>query len=202
MAAEWMPDELPQCVHYGIDCNPVWRVDLATLTDGRESPNLVWSQARHEYSLDFHTKNPVEYTAAKSHFMKARAQFKKWPFRDPLDFEVARDEGVVVETVQGYRIAKRYGSGSEAYDRTISRPTGAVLYEGDSVALGITINPENGYLVGVGSDGIDVGDFSWSGEFFVPVRYDIDRFPSKVTNRTGEGFFVDVSGIQVVEVRE
>lgn len=202
MAAEWMPLVLPRCVKYGIDVNPWWSVDLVSLTDGRESPNLVWSQARHEYTLNFDTSSSDEYAQAKAHFMEARGKFKKWPFTDPLDFEVSRLEGVIVEVSDGYRIAKRYGAGSGSYDRIISRPISPILYEGDSVASGVTINPDNGYLVGAESSGVDVEDFSWAGEFYVPVRYDIDRFPSKVTNRTERGFFVSVDGIVVVEVRE
>ena len=201
MAAEWMPKELPLCMHYGMDVNPWWSVDLVSLTDGRESPNLVWSQARHEYSLSLHTTNPQDYTKAKSHFMEARGKFKKWPLRDPLDHEVLAGEGVVVETSTGYRLAKKYGTGAGAYYRQISRPISPVLLDEGS-ASSLSIDLTTGYLSGYGSDGIDVADFTWTGEFYVPVRYDIDRYPSKVTNRTGEGFFVDVDGITVVEVRE
>lgn len=201
MAAEWMPRELPQCLHYGIDVNPWWAVDMVSLTDGRESPNLVWSQARHEYSLSLHTSNPQEYTEAKSHFMEARGKFKKWPLKDPLDHTVEDGEGVVVETTSGYRLAKRYGTGSGAYYRQISRPINPILSEGSS-ASSLTIDLDTGYLSGYDSAGIDVSEFSWVGEFYVPVRYDIERYPSKVTNKTSEGFFVMVDGVAVVEVRE
>ncbi len=201
MAAEWMPLGLPQCVRYGIDVNPMWRVDVVSLTDGRESPNLVWSQARHEYSLSVHTTSPDEYAAAKAHFMEARGMLKAWPFRDPLDHACVVAEGAVVAAPGGWRIAKRYGTGAGAYLRTISRPVAPVLYDGASVAVGITIDTQTGMLVGAGG-GFDPATYTWAGEFRVPVRYDVDKFPSRVTNRTSEGFFVMVEGINVVEVRE
>lgn len=203
MPAIWMPHTLPACVAYGIECMPWWRTEIVTMQDGREDPNITWAQSRHEYDLEFVTSSNSDYLAAKSHFNMARGKGKKWPFKDPADFNVPQSLGVIVETEEGYRVAKRYGTGSDAYDRLITRPVSPVLYEGSSVAVGMTIDPDTGILEGVDSDGIDPLDFSWECDlFWVPVRYDVDKFPTKITNRIGAEFFIQVSGLPLVEAKE
>ena len=202
MAAPWMPREMPRDVRYGIDIDPWWQVDIATLPDGRESPNLLWSQARHNYTLSVHTDSPETYMLAKGHFMQARGRLAHWPFKDPMDHAATHADGVVVAAPGGYRLAKRYGEGSDPHLRTISRPVGVVVHQLGAPAVGITINASTGYLVGV-SGSPALSEFTWAGEFRVPVRYDIERFPSRVTNRKRDGdYWVEVDGIQIVEVRE
>lgn len=201
MAAPRMPDQLPSCIEYGIDVMPWWHVDMISLSDGRESPNLQWSQSRHEYELSFHSTNPVDYHAAKAHYNKARGMLKVWPFIDPLDNTVDLSEGRAIEVASGYQAVKRYGSGADQYDRRITRPFDAAVYESGVLAPGITIDPDTGLFVGLGS-GVDPSLISWAGRFYVPVRYDIDRLPGTISSRTGEGYFVQSSGIRIVEVKE
>jgi len=201
MAAPWMPRQLPSCVRYGMEVMPGWRVDISTQSDGHESPNITWAESRHEYVLAFSTKNPVEYHAAKSHFNEARGMLKTWPLIDPLDHTVSLTEGVFSETPSGIQARKRYGEDGDVYDRKITRPFSALVYENDVLAVGVTIDPDTGLLVGADS-GSDPADFTWEGQFYVPVRYNIERFPGTVSNRTGQGFFVECSGIEVVERKE
>lgn len=206
MPAIWMPEELPACISYGIDCMPWWAVDLITLSDGTEEPNTTWSQSRHEYNLDFISKNPADYLTAKSHFMRARGKFKKWPLQDPTDYWCDEIDGVVMEDDDGnYRIYKRYGEdGADAYFRKITRPVNPVLYNNGVVETAVSIDPDTGIIEGVESAGLDVENLSWEcALFWVPVRYDIDRYPSKVTSRSkDDGYIISVSGVSLVEVKE
>lgn len=201
MAAPRMPHQLPACVNYGIEAGPGWDVDMLTLSDGSESPNTTWAESRHEYTLSFHTKNPVEYHAAKSHFNMARAMLKTWPFIDPLDYTVSITEGVFSEGPSGIQARKRYGSGGDIYDRKITRPFAATVYENDVLAPSLGIDPDTGLLIGADSNS-DAADFTWQGQFYVPVRYGISKFPGRASNRTSEGFFVECDGIEVVERKE
>ncbi len=196
-----------------------WSASLALLTaltallSGFEATNQNWSQTRHAYDAGLAVRVASDYLAVKAHFHAMRGRARSFPFLDPIDHAVAQAAGVVVAeqgSPNDMQMFYRYGSGSTAYDRKITRPksgTVAIFRTRSAVTTNITGSSTIDYTTGiVAVTGHVAGDtYAWSGEFYVPCRYDIDRLPGVIINKepgpAGE-LYVDCDSIPIVEVRE
>lgn len=203
----WLPIPFPPRLAYGLGCDVEWDTRVATTISGQEGRNLSWTDARHMYDAAFCIRTLSDHQTIREHFHMARGRFHSWPLTDPTDHECDFDSGVVADADAGFQLHKRYGSGSYAYDRKITRPSGVEVYVGSELqTLGVdyTLDLATGVLVVADSD-VVAADVAWLGQFSVPCRYDINRLPVRVENRTGGAngeFLIRSDGIQIVEVRE
>lgn len=200
----WMNEPFPPCLAFGIECDPEWEVNVTTTGAGWESRNLNWSNARHSYDAAFAVRSLSDHKLIREHFHMARGRFHSWPLLDPSDHECTLAQGlaVVEDSDSSFQLTKRYGSGAFAYDRKITRPFGVLVYEsGILQTLGVdyTIDAETGVIDFPGADAEDV---TWSGQFYVPCRYDISKLPVRIVNRSSEEFVISSDSISIVEVRE
>lgn len=208
--------EFPRRIALGAQRRAGWKTGLATTNAGFENVNQDWSRARHRYDLSFAVRTTEAYAAITEHFHTVRGRFKKFPFRDVLDYRVEASNGVLIDDgdspTTGYQLAKRYGTGGDAYDRAITRPVDAVVYRlrtgvTTNITASCTISTTTGIVTIAGGVYL-VGDvLSWSGQFNVPCRYDTDELPALVINRRPgttdyDDLLVQCDSIPLVEVRE
>ncbi len=201
----WLDVEFPRRIALGAVVTPGWQVTVTSTTAGFESRNLDWTQARHEFDVSLAVRTASDYLIVKKHFNMARAQLKSFAIRDFLDHRCEQSDGFLVATTGGYQLYKRYGSGPDAYERKITRPENVTIYQGGVPGVGFDVDMETGIVTGPGSPGPGAEELGWSGKFFVPVRYDIDKLPGQAVQKHGgpDGeLLVSVSGILLVEVRE
>jgi uncharacterized protein (TIGR02217 family) len=212
---EFVDIQFPHRIAMGAQRRPGWRTSLAQSLGGFESTNQDWSRARHSYDISFAVRTGTDYQAVASHFHQMRGRFRYFPFKDVLDYRAEASNGVLLDEsgspTVGYQLAKRYGSGSYAWDRPITRPrTGTVaVYRtraGNTVNITAqsTITYTTGMVV-IAPTVYQPGDvLSWSGEFYVPCRYDLDDLPAVIVDKhAGSGeFLVRCDSIPIVEVRE
>jgi uncharacterized protein (TIGR02217 family) len=283
----------PDCIAFGAQSDPMWSTEVVANQAGFERANQNWSQTRHAYDVSFAVRDNTDYLLVRTHFHQVRGRAKSFPFKDFLDHQVAQAEGVLTlvdGAVNVFQLHKRYGSGSEAFDRKITRPMGApvpVVYRGGVPAVAgggagqyaldastgqVTFNADqsraiNSHTVGadhqvtlssafspqpvvgaqvafsgvtgtaaavlngklhqitavsgadvtVGTDTtgltanggtaalyVQASALAWSGQFWVPCRYDVDRLPGVAVNRQGgQGeLLVQCDAIPILEVRE
>ncbi len=152
-----------------------------------------------------------DYLLVKAHFHKMRGRAKSFPFLDPIDHTVTTATGVLT-LISGanYQLFYRYGSGTGAYDRKITRPAATIkVYRTRSgvttdITGASTISTTTGVVTVAGHVSGDT--YSWAGTFYVPCRYDIDKLPAAITNKQpqagGGELFVECDSIPIVEVRE
>lgn len=204
----------PERIAFGAQRRTGWRTSLATTAAGFEAVSQDWSRARYSFDLSFAVRDADDYTAIVAHFHTMRGRFKSFPFTDVLDYRATAETGVVIDAESdGYQLAKRYGTGADAYDRPITRPAaGAQIFrDRSSVVTDITgsstIDPATGLVEFTGGTVIEGDVLSWVGEFFIPCRYDVDELPALIVNRQpGDEDFgnllVEANSIPIVEVRE
>jgi len=210
---EFIDTPFPERLAFQAKAEATWQTTLTTLMSGFEATNQDWSQVRHAYDAGLAVRVASDYLLVKQHFNKMRGRAKSFPFLDPIDHTVTQAAGVL-QAEQGspndLRMHYRYGTGTGAYERRITRPkTGTIhIYRTRSsvtteLTSGVTIHYDTGV---VAVSGHVAGDtYAWSGDFFVPCRYDIDRLPGVIVNKEpasdGE-LYVDCDSIPIVEVRE
>jgi len=200
----------PERIAFQAKAETMWNTTLTALLSGYEATNQNWSQTRHSYDAGLAVRLASDYLLVKTHFNKMRGRAKSFPFRDPVDHTVAQAAGVLtLISGSNYQMYYRYGSGGDAFDRKITRPktgTVAIFRTRSSVTTNITGSSTITYTTGVVAvTGHVSGDtYAWSGDFYVPCRYDIDTLPGVVVNKQGPRgeVYVECSSIPIVEVRE
>lgn len=209
---EFVDMEFPRRIAFHATAEAQWNTGLAALLSGFEVTNQNWSQTRHAYDVGLAIRTASDYLQVKTHFHAMRGRARAFPFLDPIDHSVTKAAGVLTESGANWQMFYRYGSGPSAYDRKITRPragTIAVFRTRSGVTTDVTGSASISYTTGiVGITGDADGDtYAWSGEFFVPCRYDVDRLPGAIIDKQPPGresaeLLVDVNSIPMLEVRE
>lgn len=210
---EFVDTPFPDRIAFQAKAEPMWQTTLTALLSGFEATNQEWSQLRHSYDAGLAVRVASDYLLVKAHFNKMRGKAKSFPFFDPIDHTVAQLAGLLVAeqgSPNDLHMLYQYGTGTGAYQRRISRPktgTIAVYRTRSAVTSSITGSATIDYTTGIVSvTGHVAGDtYGWSGDFYVPCRYDIDRLPGVIVNKEagsdGE-LYVECDSIPIVEVRE
>ena len=201
----------PECISFGARSEPEWATDLVAVFSGFEYTQQNWVYSRHRYDVSLAVRTATEYADVRAHFHTVRGRAKGFLFVDPLDNTATAANGVTAEadqTSDTWLLVKRYGSGADAYDRRITRPTSgsvAIFRTRSAVTTNVTGSSTINHDAGTFSvTGDEVGDvYTWSGSFSVPCRYDVDRLPAAIINKQPSGeLLVSCESIPLVEVRE
>jgi uncharacterized protein (TIGR02217 family) len=213
---QYRPIEFPPRIAFGAQRAPMWATGIVQTASGHEFADQRWADARHAFDISFAVRTAEDYGVIVEHFHSVRGRAFSFPFHDHLDYRVEAANGVLLDAPpsspsEGYQLAKRYGSGDYAWDRAITKPaedTVVVLRTRASVTTDVTgsctIDLDTGRTVIAGGVVLPGDTLAWSGEFFVPCRYDTDRLPTLIVNRQpgADGqLFVQCDSIQVLEVR-
>jgi uncharacterized protein (TIGR02217 family) len=203
----------PERIAFGARSEPGWLTELAVTSAGWESTNQRWAHTRHAYDVSLAVRTADDYALVRAHFHKVRGRAKGFLFKDPLDFSATVDDGVTDiadQSSDGWQLFKRYDSGTDAYDRRITRPVSGSLaiwrtrgMSTTNVTGSCSIDHDTGIFSVSGDAPGDV--YTWSGQFRVPCRYDVDRLPTVIVNKQpgADGqLFVQCDAIPLVEVRE
>lgn len=208
----------PEKISFGAQADPMWSTVIVETVGGREQSIQNWADARHRYDVSLAVRTASDYQAVRTHFHTVRGRANAFLFRDHLDYTVTSDAGKVLSATTGaaitangtYQLFKRYGSGSEAYDRKVTRPDSPIRVlrtrggsTTDIVGAGAAVTYTTGAVVITGHSTGDT--YAWDGNFMVPCRYDSDSLPSVIVNKqpgAAGQLLVRVDRIPVVEVRE
>lgn len=209
---EFVDIEFPRRIAFHATAEAQWMTQLTAMNSGFEATNQNWSQTRHAYDVGLAIRTASDYLQVKTHFHAMRGRAKSFPFLDPIDYKVSQEAGVLTAAGSDWQMFYRYGSGAGVYDRKITRPrtgTIAVFRTRSGVTTNVTGSATIDYTTGIvaitGNAGGDT--YAWSGEFFVPCRYDVDRLPGAITDKQPPGraapeLLVSCDSIPMLEVRE
>lgn len=199
----------PDCIAFGAQSDPMWSTTVVVVQSGHEITNQNWEDVRHAFDISFAIRTRSDYMLVREHFHQVRGRAKSFPFKDFIDFETVQANGFLlddgVSPSGDYQMYRRYGSGSDAYDRKITRPVTWQIFRTRSAVVtnvtgASTVDDETGLVTITGHVGGDT--YNWSGTFNVPCRYDTDRLPAVAVNKGQGELLIDCPSIQVVEVRE
>jgi uncharacterized protein (TIGR02217 family) len=203
----------PDCIAFGATFDPVWSTTVVPVIGGQESTNENWEDAKHNFEISFAARPVSDYQALRAHFHEVRGRANSFPVKDYLDFQVTTSQGRLLSSAGAapsangtYNLHKRYGS-TNPYDRRITRPDTPIQVfrtrasvTTDITGAGAAVTYAGGTVAITGHASGDT--YTWSGTFKVPSRYDVDRLPSAVINKSDDELVVDCGPVPVVEVFE
>ena len=192
-----------------------------SLYKGNEYINAQWIHplAKYNFAMAYFEQSIYDYIA--SFYASVNGSQDTFLFIDPFDYNVTQPyydgghniltRGVVREENGTFQLCKKYTfgtgqveSGLGAVYRPITRPYNVTLYNGSGVEVtsGFTIDNDTGVITDTGV-GLTV-DFTWSGNFYTPVRFDNDTIPIEIISFDTED---DVQryalpDLRLIEVRE
>jgi uncharacterized protein (TIGR02217 family) len=182
--------QFPLRLALGTSGGPSRRTDIVSLSNGRESRNRRWKDARRRYDVGSGLRSVADLYEVLAFFEARAGQLYGFRFTDPIDFKSCGPDETIssadqrIGTGDGetriFQLRKTYGDAGGSTDRTIVKPvSGSVVIQvggvpadsSDYVLDGTTgkvtfkpaATPANGAVIRAGF------------RFDVPVRFDIDR---------------------------
>lgn len=187
-----------------IQGGPEYYTRLVRTVVGKEFRDEIRAQAMHKYDVAHAAKKPSAWKPLRAFFHIAGGRANAFRFKDWTDYR-GQDGGQGLFASLGYsatagaayQMYKRYTAGSSTRDRRIQKPRpNKITVEGDSgfVLGGID------YTTGIvyASSGVPL---TWTGDFDVPCRFDIDEMRGSVAGKKGNGdLIMEWGSIPIIEV--
>lgn len=203
-------DDVPFPIPLGRDAgaSPEFSTSVSVTASGHERRNSLWSDARLRFDAGPGIRSEDEVGKLISFFRARRGAARAFRLRDPFDFSsnamhrtpTAFDQllGSGDGLCARFRLRKRYGEGSEAQIRPITRPvTGTVIVSVGGVITEDWVLEAGGWIRFTAAPA-DEAQVRAGFLFDVPVRFAEDRL-----DVTGANFAAgDMPSVPLIEVRE
>ncbi|MBS0258975.1 MULTISPECIES: TIGR02217 family protein [Agrobacterium] len=180
----------------GVSGGPVRRTDIVNLSNGRESRNQRWRNARRSYDAGSGIRSVADLYEVLAFFEARRGELYGFRFRDPVDFKscppgetpAATDQriGTGDGVTAGFQLRKTYADAGGSFVRRIEKPVeGSVMVSVEGVkveAAEVAVDHVTGMIVFRAGRVPPAGAAIRAGfEFDVPVRFGIDRIDVNLT---------------------
>lgn len=193
--------QIPPTPGFGFTGGPEFQTNVQNIASGREKRNAEWSICRHKYTAPFLNISNDAYLTVKRVFLVMRGRTHTFLHRDWGDFTAANEPfglGDGSTTVFQLRKTSDLGGGA-TYDRVITKPDAGVAVKVNGVAAtGVSVSQLDG-SVAFSSAPANGAVLTWSGEFFVHVRFDMDYLPFSLDDKNAGGFITNGS-VDLLEV--
>lgn len=182
-------------VDYGADGGLGWDTGVVTFPNGTSHRTSHRSDAQGAWRLGNRRIDIAEFKTLSGFFHAVRGQAHSFLYKDWNDY-TADNEQLPADGSATTQLIKTYGLAINAWIRLITKPAAAsVLVELDSgagyaaLAAGVdyTLDATTGILTWLGAPPDAPDLLRWSGEFFVPVRFDRDRLDAQFIARDEDG---------------
>ena len=167
-------------IAYGMVSTAMFSTDITEGHSGREQRNVRWSRVRHSYdiSMALRARESMQDDVVQL-FAAAEGRLNGFRFKDWSDYQLS-DEliGTGDGSTTTFAVIKSYTAGAVTYTRRLTKLVSTdliVKVDGIVKAEGAdyTLYPNTGYVVFT-SPVTTAKDVTVSGEFDVPVRFDVD----------------------------
>lgn len=203
--SEYLHAYIRACEAYGWEGGPEFNTAIAQLRSGREQRNANWAQPRFYFSLPFQNiKERDRYAAIYQMHMNRRGRWGVFLYQHPLApvylaeqevFAVAEagqtefqlGKWSIIEGVSFYHEVDALYSPEP--DGSAGEPTITIRVNG-STAGSHTVDRDRG-LVTFDSPMAGGEVLDWTGEFSFWVRFDSDRLPFTIDNRSGDDYVLN-----------
>lgn len=180
MPAPYKNVPFPTTVARGSTGGPRFNTSIADTMAGAESRNINWSRARYVYNISTGIRTPADMADVIDHFHGVFGRAYSFPFQDFTGFE-ATDEVTGQLTATTFQLQKTYARITPAYVRKITKPMTSPVPV--IKVSGTPVTPASiDYLTGIVTFASPPAAIpTWSGQFYVPVRFDTDDLPVSKT---------------------
>ena len=186
------------------------RTEIVVLASGHEHRNARWRDARRSWQVGYGIKNADDLQTVIAFFEARRGRLHAFRFRDwadwkscpPLQTPAATDQAIGTGdgSTKTFQLIKKYGTGSTAISRRITRPvsgTVKVAINGVEQNSGFSINHDTG-VVTFDTAPANGASITAGYEFDVPARFDTDELRIDLESYR----FGQAPDLDIVEVRE
>lgn len=187
----------PPGIGFGATGGPERINEIVLLSSGRERRNARLSQSRRRYDAGTGIRSAEDLYDLVAFFEARRGSLHGFRFRDPFDMKSCRPSAAVgpadqaIGTGDGvetrFQLAKRYGSGDDAFLRAITKPVAGAV----RVAVGgiekaspsaFDVDHLTGIVTFASGHAPGAGETVTAGfEFDVPVRFDCEHLSASLT---------------------
>lgn len=194
---------LPPEVERGAEGGPQFKTTVLMAASGDEQRIAEWDICRGEWDIGYGIKDKTNLLKVISHFRAVMGKFLSWRFKDWGDYQ-ATDEsfGTGDGSTTTFQLKKTYSALNDAmspvasYVRNIKLPlsSGLVIKVAGTPTVLYTLL--TGGLIQFNTAPSNGQALTWTGEFDVPARFDVDVI--KATMQQAD--IGMIRGIRVVEV--
>lgn len=187
--------QLPPKISAGATGGPRFSTTVIMADSGREQRNAQWVNGRLHWQFTLE-ESSLNLTAQFIAFFRARkGRLRGFRWKDWTDYKATNEvlNNTLTSTLQ---LQKTYSDAYGSEVRTILKPVaGTVTMTKNGVAfVAFTLDTTTGIVTLTG--GAQAGTFAWSGEFDVPVRFDMDDLHMSIDNATNRTF----DSVSVIEI--
>lgn len=190
-----------------------WQTTIALMASGAEQRNVGWSDARRMFDASTAANMTLaNFRLCEQHFNGRRGRGRGFPVLDRSCFSAA---GALFGTGDGsttaFQLSIPDGDSANAYTREIYLPIAAsytIFDNASPVTEGagagkFQLSLSTG-IVTFGTAPVNTHLLAWTGQFYCPVRYDLDTFPDAKLFiwTTGTSGLVSGPSIPMIEIRD
>lgn len=195
--------QIKECPGFGFEGGPEFQTDIQSIVSGHEKRNANWAICRHKYTVPFENITDEAYHAIKTVFLLCRGRAHTFLHKDRTDHHATNESiGTGDGTTTTFQLSKlsTLAGTTATYTRVITKPASNVVVsvggapdasavvDASSGEVTFPTPPANGQTV------------SWTGDFYVHVRFDNDYLPFSLENRFGSGSFAHRGTLDLLEV--
>ncbi len=165
---------LPDRVASGFSGGPEWSTAMIEMDNGREKRNGQWVYPKHRFSAEYGLFNDADREAVLSAFHAMRGRLHCFPMKDHNDYYAsAQPLSPSIGTSTPVQLTKTYTHGAQSSSRLIQCAAGDVVVYKDGVPVSVTVATSTGLVTPTANWA--AGTYTWSGSFYVWVRFDADH---------------------------
>lgn len=191
----------PDNISYGSSGGPNFKTWVFEGHSGKEQRNIGWSTSKARYDVSHAVKDKTDMDTLRAWFYSMYGRAYGFRFKDWGDYELTDENiGTGDGTTTVFSITKTYTVGANSYVRRIFKPIAAgfvVKVNGvtKTITTDYTLDATTGKITFT-SPVTNTHAVTVTGEFDVPVRFDVDAFTA-----AHEGFLMESwSSIGLVEL--
>ena len=192
--------EIAQTPGFGFSGGPTFQTHIVPLASGNESRNIDWPDCRHKYTAPFKNIPNDAYLAIKRVFLICRGRAHTFLFRDWGDFSATNEPFATGDgTTLVFQLSKLSSDVSGGtYLRTITKPEAPVAIFANGAGVTPAVDVTTGLVTFTAAPAAGVV-LTWSGTFFVHVRFDNDSLPFTLDDLSS-GQYVTNGSVELLEV--
>lgn len=195
--------KFPDNIGFSAIGGPGFSTNVIVLVSGYESRNANWTHTRYSYDLALPARSQSEVDTINAFFRTAQGKAHGFRLKDWADYSASAAPATSLGNSPNlqFQMYKRYTSGAQTNDRKISKPVNGTVSVYVATVLqvsGYSIDYATGIITFSSPPG---GAVTWTGEFDVPVRFDIDQLRWRVIDRDSDGLLYQVESLPIVEIR-
>ena len=193
----FIEERLLDCVSYGTVYGERFSTDVQTMRNKQESRNANWSQSQFSAQIIFAALEEKDRAKVMKVFRTCRGRAIGFRLKNWVDYKIADEPiGIGTGASQDLQLKITYKIGTYKTEKNIHKPIYSkleILADGLPVAFVLSSS-------GVVTFTADAGAvITWSGEYDIPVRFDVDDIMWSVDNKSAGGFVMGTD-IPIVEI--